>query len=184
MYNFLIFLFFSKWSIYYNYIFDVSSAHFSLSGRRVKQFCLCVCVCVCLNSFLWLLCLFSLLSFICTLLVVSLSLSTTVSLFGFFIKKNIIKVMLTNRQTYDLNKKQKREDKHLFFLKMFYDWNSLWRGTVTSICTYSTIHYVLSKLISHKDKQKHWKRINIATSFIHSILSSVISLYVLVRNLI
>jgi hypothetical protein len=65
---------------------------------------------------------------------------------------------------------------------MFYDWNAFWRANITGIFTYYTIHYILSKLILRKDERQHWKCINISTSFIHSILSSIISLYLLVRN--
>ncbi|CAF2402414.1 unnamed protein product [Rotaria sp. Silwood2] len=65
---------------------------------------------------------------------------------------------------------------------MFYDWNSFCRGSITSILTFSTIHHVLSKLISCKDKRQHWKQVNVFTSFIHSILSSTISIYFFIEN--
>jgi hypothetical protein len=65
---------------------------------------------------------------------------------------------------------------------MFYDWNAFWRATVAGIFTYYTIHYILSKFVSRKNEQQHWKHINISTSFIHSMFSSIIGLYLLVNN--
>jgi pantothenate kinase len=65
---------------------------------------------------------------------------------------------------------------------MLYDSNSFWKGAIMSVLTFGAIHHVLSKMISDKDKRQHWKRINISTSFIHSIISSIISIYWFVKN--
>ncbi|CAF0941555.1 unnamed protein product [Rotaria sp. Silwood1] len=65
---------------------------------------------------------------------------------------------------------------------MFYDWSAFWRATAAGIFTYSTIHHILARFISRKDARHHWKRINIATSFIHSILASISSIYVFIEN--
>ena len=65
---------------------------------------------------------------------------------------------------------------------MFYDWSSFSRGFITSLLTFVTIRYVLSRIISYKDKQQHWKYVNISTSLIHSIFSSIICIYWLVNN--
>jgi hypothetical protein len=65
---------------------------------------------------------------------------------------------------------------------MFYDWNVFSRSIITGILTYSTIHYILSKLISRKDERQHWRHVNISTSFIHSILASIATVYLLVNN--
>ncbi|CAF1938217.1 unnamed protein product [Rotaria magnacalcarata] len=57
---------------------------------------------------------------------------------------------------------------------MLYDWNAFLRGTITGILTFTTIHHVLSKLISCKDERQRWKQVNVLTSFTHSIISSLI----------
>jgi hypothetical protein len=64
---------------------------------------------------------------------------------------------------------------------MFYDSNSFWIGSIISLVIFTGIHNVLSKIISHKDKRQHWKRVNIATSFIHSTISSIMSIYWFVK---
>jgi len=64
---------------------------------------------------------------------------------------------------------------------MFYDSNSFWIGFILSLLVFIGIHNVLSKIISHKDKRQHWKRVNISTSFIHSIATSIISIYWFVK---
>jgi hypothetical protein len=60
---------------------------------------------------------------------------------------------------------------------MFYDSNSFWKGFLISLVTFGTIQYILSKNISYKDKRQYWKRVNISTSFIHAIISSIMSIY-------
>lgn len=64
-----------------------------------------------------------------------------------------------------------------YFLKMFYDWNAFWRAHLASIFTFYTIHHVCLKLIKRKDERQDWKHVNIATSFIHSVLSSFFAIY-------
>ncbi|CAF1288041.1 unnamed protein product [Rotaria magnacalcarata] len=65
---------------------------------------------------------------------------------------------------------------------MFYDWDSFWRATAASIFTYSTIHHFISRFNSSKDVRYRWKNNNIATSFIHSTISSIISIYLFIEN--
>jgi len=60
---------------------------------------------------------------------------------------------------------------------MFYDTTRFTQGTITSLLIFSTINYILSKIISHEDPRQYGKRINISTSFIHSIISSFMSIY-------
>lgn len=65
---------------------------------------------------------------------------------------------------------------------MLYDANSFWKGFITSILTFQTINYVLSNTLSHNDKREHWKRVNIATSFIHATFSSIITVLWFVKK--
>ncbi|CAF3515473.1 unnamed protein product [Rotaria socialis] len=54
--------------------------------------------------------------------------------------------------------------------------------SITGILTFATIRHVLSKLISCKDERHRWKQVNVVTSFIHSILSSLICIYCALEN--
>jgi heme/copper-type cytochrome/quinol oxidase subunit 4 len=65
---------------------------------------------------------------------------------------------------------------------MFYDWNTFWRSIVAGFFTYSTLHLILSKIIPRKDERQYRKHVNISTSFIHSVISSIISIYLFVND--
>ncbi len=67
---------------------------------------------------------------------------------------------------------------------MFYDPVRFVEGAISSLVIFSTVHYILSIIISCDDQRQRWKRINISTSFIHSISSSVMSIYWFVDGLI
>ncbi len=67
---------------------------------------------------------------------------------------------------------------------MFYDSTRFFQGTISSLLIFSIINYILSKMISCENRRQHGKRINISTSFIHSISSSMMSIYWFVEGLI